>query len=178
MVKTSGITVVKEDNQTMNADKTIREQLLALLRGGNAHMSFGDAVSGFPLKEINRRLPNASYTVWHLLEHMRIAQWDIVEFARNPDHISPEFPGGYWPEEDEMATASQWKKTIQGFRLDLKSAEKMVKDPKTDFFSPIPHAKDYTVFLEILTLADHNAYHFGEIVTLRRVLNMKPIKEY
>ncbi len=178
MVKTFGITIVKEDDQAMNADKTIREQLLALLRGGNAHMSFGDAVSGFPLKEMNRRLPNASYTVWHLLEHMRIAQWDIVDFVRNPDHISPEFPGGYWPKEDEMATVSQWKKTIQGFRLDLKSAEKIIRDPKTDFFSPIPHAKDYTVFLEILTLADHNAYHVGEFVTLRRVLNMKPIKEY
>jgi hypothetical protein len=162
----------------MNADKVIRDQLLALLRAGNAHMSFSDAVSGFPLKEINRRLPNASYTVWHLLEHTRIAQWDILEFVRNPRHISPEFPAGYWPREDRMATASQWKKTIKGFLNDLKAVEKLVKDPRTDFFSPIPHAKDYTLFLEILTLADHNAYHVGELVTLRRVLNMKPIKEY
>jgi hypothetical protein len=162
----------------MNADKVIREQLLALLRAGNAHMSFSDAVSGFPLKEINRRLPNASYTVWHLLEHIRIAQWDILEFVRNPHHISPEFPAGYWPGEDRMATASQWKKTIKGFLDDLKAVEKLVKDPRADFFGPIPHAKDYTLFLEILTLADHNAYHVGEFVTLRRVLNMKPIKEY
>lgn len=162
----------------MNAAKVIREQLLALLKAGNAHMSFSDAVSGFPLKEINRRLPNASYTVWHLLEHTRIAQWDILEFVRNPHHISPEFPAGYWPREDEMATASQWKKTIRGFLNDLKAVEKLVKDPRSDFFSPIPHAKDYNLFLEILTLADHNAYHVGELVTLRRVLNMKPIKEY
>jgi hypothetical protein len=162
----------------MNADKIIREQLLALLRAGNAHMSFSDAVSGFPLKEINRRLPNASYTVWHLLEHIRIAQWDILEFVRNPRHISPEFPAGYWPREDQMATANQWKKTIKGFLNDLKAVEKLVKDPRADFLGPIPHAKDYTLFLEILTLADHNAYHVGEFVTLRRVLNMKPIKEY
>ncbi len=162
----------------MNTDKVIREQLLALLKAGNAHMSFSDAVSGFPLKEINRRLPNASYTVWHLLEHTRIAQWDILEFVRNPRHISPEFPAGYWPKEDQMATASQWKKTIKDFLNDLKAVEKLVKDPRTDFFSPIPHAKDYNLFLEILTLADHNAYHVGELVTLRRVLNMKPIKEY
>ena len=162
----------------MNADKIIREQLLGLLKAGNAHMSFSDAVSGFPLEEINRRLPNASYTVWHLLEHIRIAQWDILEFVRNPRHISPEFPAGYWPREDRMATASQWKKTIKGFLDDLKAVEKLVKDPRADFFSPIPHAKDYTLFLEILTLADHNAYHVGEFVTLRRVLNMKPIKEY
>ncbi|HYA94584.1 MAG TPA: DinB family protein [Thermodesulfobacteriota bacterium] len=162
----------------MNADKVIREQLLALLKAGNAHMSFRDAVSGFPLKEINRRLPNASYTVWHLLEHIRIAQWDILEFVRNPHHISPEFPAGYWPKEDEMATATQWKKTIREFLIDLKAVEKLVKDPRTDFFNPIPHAKDYNLFLEVLTLADHNAYHVGEFVTLRRVLNMKPIKEY
>ena len=162
----------------MNADKIIREQLLALLKAGNAHMSFRDAVSGFPLKEINRRLPNASYTVWHLLEHIRIAQWDILEFVRNPHHISPEFPAGYWPREDEMATATQWKKTIREFLIDLKAVEKLVKDPRTDFFNPIPHAKDYNLFLEVLTLADHNAYHVGEFVTLRRVLNMKPIKEY
>jgi hypothetical protein len=162
----------------MNAAKVIREQLLALLKAGNAHMSFSDAVSGFPLKEINRRLPNASYTVWHLLEHIRIAQWDILEFVRNPHHISPEFPAGYWPREDEMATASQWKKTIRRFLIDLKAVEKLVKDPRVDFFSPIPHAKDYNLFLEMLTLADHNAYHVGELVTLRRVLNMKPIKEY
>ncbi len=162
----------------MNADKVIREQLLALLKAGNAHMSFRDAISGFPLKEINRRLPNASYTVWHLLEHIRIAQWDILEFVRNPHHISPEFPAGYWPKEDEMATATQWKKTIRDFLIDLKAVQKLVKDPRTDFFSPIPHAKDYNLLLEVLTLADHNAYHVGEFVTLRRVLNMKPIKEY
>lgn len=162
----------------MNAAKIIREQLLDLLKAGNAHMSFSDAVSGFPLKEINRRLPNASYTVWHLLEHIRIAQWDILEFVRNPHHISPEFPAGYWPKEDEMATATQWKKTIREFLIDLKAVEKLVKDPRTDFFNPIPHAKDYNLFLEVLTLADHNAYHVGEFVTLRRVLNMKPIKEY
>ncbi len=162
----------------MNREKVIREQLVDLLKGGNAHMTFRDAVSGFPLKEMNRRLPNASYTVWHLLEHMRIAQWDILEFTRDPRHISPEFPAGYWPREDERATADQWRKTIKRFLNDLKAMEKLVKDPETDIFRPIPHAKDYTVFLEVLTLADHNAYHLGELVALRRVLNMKPIKEY
>jgi hypothetical protein len=164
--------------RVVTAGKIIREQLLALLMGGNAHMGFDDAVSGFPLKEINRRLPNASYTVWHLLEHMRIAQWDILQFVINPGHISPEFPDEYWPKADEMSASAQWKKTIKDFRADLKAVEKLVGDPKTDFFSPIPHAKDYTVFREVLLVADHNAYHVAELVTLRRVLNMKPIKEY
>ncbi len=162
----------------MNANREVREQLVDLLKGGNAHMTFSDAVSGFPLKEINRKLPNATYTIWHLLEHMRIAQWDILEFARNPDHVSPDFPAGYWPRVDEMATVSKWKKTVKDFESDLKAVEKLVKDPKTDLFRPIPHAKDYTVFLEILTLADHNAYHIGEFVSIRRLLSMNPIKEY
>ena len=162
----------------MEKDRFIREQLLALLSGGNAHMSFNNAVSGFPLKDINRRLPNASYTVWHLLEHIRIAQWDILGFTVNPDHVSPDFPGEYWPGVDEMATAAQWKKTIRNFQADLKSIESLAKNPKTDLFNPIPHAKDYTVFRELLLVADHNAYHTGELVTLRRILNIKPIKEY
>ena len=162
----------------MNTDKIIREQLYALLQGGNAHMGFADAVSGFPIKEINRRLPNASYTVWHLLEHMRIAQWDILEFVRNPDHISPDFPDGYWPTPDEISTAAKWKKTIKEFNADLEAFEDLVKNPKTDFFMPIPHEKDYTVFREVLLAADYNAYHIAEIVAIRRLLNMKPIKEY
>ncbi len=162
----------------MKNDQVLRQELLALLRGGNAHMSFEDAVEGFPMADINKKLPNASYTTWHLLEHMRIAQWDIVDFVIDPNHQSPEFPGGYWPGVDEKATPAQWKKTIKGFLADRKAFEKLVNDPKTDFFGPIPHAKDYTVFREILLAADHNAYHAGELVCIRRVLDMKPIKEY
>jgi hypothetical protein len=162
----------------MTVDKVIRAELLALLKGGNAHMGIDEALSGFPVKEINRRVPNASYTVWHLLEHMRIVQWDIIGFVLNAGHISPDFPEGYWPGIDEMATVLRWKKTLKGFRDDLKSAERLVNDPKTDFFSPIPHAMDYTIFRELLLIADHNAFHTGELVTLRRVLDMRPVKEY
>ena len=130
------------------------------------------------MKDINNRVPNGSYTVWHLLEHLRIAQWDILEFVRDPAHVSPKFPEGYWPRPDEMATPDLWKKTVRDIGTDLKALQEMVKDPGTDFFGPIPHAKDYTVFREMLLVADHNAYHVAELVSLRRVLNMKPIKEY
>jgi len=163
---------------TVKADEIIREQLIALLRGGNAHMSFADSVTGFPMKEINRRLPNATYTVWHLLEHMRIAQRDILEFVRDPDYVSPEFPDGYWPKPEEMATTAKWKKTIGQLNADTEAFEALVNNPKTDFFKPIPHAKEYTVFREVLLAADHNAYHVAEIVATRRLLNLKPIKEY
>ncbi len=162
----------------MSDESVLREELLALVRGGNAHMTFGDAVSGFPLEEINRRVPNGSYTVWHLLEHMRIAQWDILEFVRNPRHVSPEFPSGYWPAVDHMASPKQWRKSISDFGSDLKAVEALITSETTNFFAPIPHAPDYTVFREMLLIADHNAYHVGELVSLRRVLDMKPIKEY
>ena len=162
----------------MNSDRVIRKELLALLRGGEAHMGFDRAVSGFSMRDINNRVPNGSYTVWHLLEHMRIAQWDILEFVRDSSHISPAFPDGYWPRPDEMATPALWKKTARNISADLKAVQKIVEDPKTDFFSPIPHAKGYTIFREILLVADHNAYHVAELVSLRRVLNMKPIREY
>jgi hypothetical protein len=162
----------------MKKDQVLRQELSAILKGGNAHMSFADAVSEFPLKDINKKLPQASYTVWHLLEHMRIAQWDILDFVTNPGYQSLSFPDGYWPRVDETASPAQWKKTVEGFLADLKAMEELVKDPQTDFFGPIPHAKDYTVFREVLLAADHNAYHLGELVCLRRVLDLKPIKEY
>ncbi len=159
-------------------DQVLREQLLALLEGGQAHMSFDEAVAGFPMKEINHRVPNASYTIWHALEHMRISQWDIRCFVEDPNYVSPDFPEGYWPREDEEATAAQWKKTVKGIQSDLEAVKGWVKNPKTDFFRPIPHAPGYTVFREILLVADHNAWHTSELVALRRVLNLKPVKEY
>ncbi len=162
----------------MGKEEIVREQLMALLEGGRAHMGFRDAISGFPVSAINTKVPNSTYTVWHLLEHMRIAQWDILEYVRNSDYVSPEFPDGYWPKPDEMATPSQWRKTVKEIAADLEEVEKIVKDPKTDFFGPIPHAKDCTIFQEVLLVSDHNAYHISELVTLRRVLNLKPIKEY
>jgi hypothetical protein len=162
----------------MKSDDVMRKELLALLRGDNAHMGFDAAVADFPMEEINKPVPQGTYLVWHLLEHMRIVQWDILEFVRNPDYVSPDFPDGYWPRPGEKATPAVWDKSVKAFQKDLDALQEMAKDPRTDLFSPIPHAKDYTVFREILLAADHNAYHLGELVSLRRVLNMRPIKEY
>lgn len=155
----------------MSTDKVLREQLLALLRGGNAHLGFDDAVANFPLEHINTKPPNVSYTPWHLLEHIRIAQWDILEFVRNPDHVSPSWPEGYWPAPDEQADQARWQQTIDEFQADLKAIEDLVTDPDTDFFSPIPHAPGYTILREILLVADHNAYHIGEFAILRQVMD-------
>jgi hypothetical protein len=162
----------------MNADKTMRRELLALLEGGNAHMTFDEAVSGFPLDAMNTRVPNGTYLVWHVLWHMRLVQWDILEFIRDPAHISPEFPAELWPASDEKGTPGVWKETLKAFRSDRKALEDMVMSKETDFFSPIPHARDYTIFREILLAADHNVFHTSELIILRRVLDLNPVKEY
>jgi hypothetical protein len=155
-------------------DEHVRKQLLVLLRGGNAHMSFEQAVADFPPEQINRKPPNVPYTPWHLLEHIRITQWDIVEFIRNPDHVSPEWPVGYWPARDARADASQWEKTIEQFEADLQALQDIVADPETDLYAPMPQGEKYTVLREILVVTDHTAYHIGEFGILRQVMGTWP----
>jgi hypothetical protein len=159
----------------MNAKKVLRKELLALLEGGNAHMDFEEAVEGFPMEAINKTVPHGGYTIWHLVEHMRIVQWDILEFVRNPDHVSPDFPEGYWPNPDETATPARWRKSIRGFLADVDGFIKIAKNPRTDFLSPIPHAQNYAIFREILLASDHNAYPIGELASLRGALNLNPV---
>jgi len=158
----------------MTDDEIVRQQLIALLRGGNAHLNFDRAVSQFPLDYINRKASTISYSPWELLEHMRICQWDILEFIRNPQYESPPWPKGYWPAKEELADEKKWQKTLSKFRRDLLSAEKLVNDPGTNLYQPIPHAPEYNIFREILLIADHNAYHLGELVVLRKVLSIWP----
>lgn len=158
----------------MSADKIVREQLLALLRGGNAHLSFDQAVADFPMDQINTEPPNVPYTPWHLLEHLRLAQWDILEFIRNPDHISPSWPEGYWPTRDERADEIRWQKTIGYFQTDLKALQDLVADQQTDLYAELPHAPGYNILREILVVADHNAYHIGEFAILRQVMSTWP----
>lgn len=158
----------------METDAVLREQLLALLRGGNAHMPFNEAVADFPLGAINAKPPNVAYTPWHLLEHLRITQWDILEFIRNPVHVSPEWPSGYWPALHEQADELSWLETISNFQADLSDLEELVKDPATQLSAPMPHAPGYTIFREILLVSDHNAYHIGEFAILRQVMGTWP----
>ncbi|HEX6383919.1 MAG TPA: DinB family protein [Anaerolineae bacterium] len=158
----------------MDSDEKVRQQLLFLLRGGNAHMTFDEAVADFPFESINQRPPNVAYTPWHILEHMRITQWDILEFIRNPGHVSPNWPAGYWPRQDEEADTGRWQKTLDDFYADLQALQDLVAEPDTDLYAPIPHANNYTIFREILLVADHNAYHIGEFAVLRQVMATWP----
>ena len=158
----------------MTNESVLREQLLKLLQGGNAHISFDNVIEDFPIDMINERALNVQYTPWHLLEHIRIAQWDILEFVRNATHISPKWPDGYWPMVDQTADEMKWQETIDGFRSDMEELQAIAADLSIDLTAPIPHAPDYTVLRELLLVADHNAYHIGEFAILRQVMGTWP----
>jgi len=148
----------------------VREQVLSLLRGGQAHASFDDVIKDLPAKLRGAKPDGAPHTAWQLLEHMRIAQWDILEFSRNAKHASPQWPEGYWPKTEKPASDAAWKKSISSFKKDLAAMQKLVEDPKTDLYTKIPHGTGQNILREALLAADHNAYHIGQLVLLRRLL--------
>ena len=152
----------------------MRETLLNLLRGKGAHMTFDEAVADMPIEAINTRPPNVPYTIWHLVEHIRIAQWDILEFVRDPDHVSPDWPDGYWPARNATADQEQWHASLAAFRADLQAMQDLTADPNLDLLAELPHTPGYTYLREILLVADHNAYHFGELAILREVMGLWP----
>jgi len=158
----------------MTRDQALREHLLYLLRGGGAHLDFETALKDFPAALRGRKPRGAAHTAWEILEHLRIAQWDILEFSRNPKHVSPEFPAGYWPATPRPPSAGAWAKTLRAFRADLGAMQKLVEDPQTALFARIPHGDGQTILREALLAADHNAYHLGELVLLRRMLGAWP----
>ncbi len=154
----------------MNQTKALHEHLLYLLRGGGAHLHFDAAVDGLPAELRGTRPAGVPHTPWRLLEHMRIAQWDILEFCSNPRHVSPSFPDGYWPEGDAPPDAGAWDRSVQAFRADLQSMCDLIADEATDLFAPIPNGEGQTILREALLVADHNAYHLGQLVIVRRAL--------
>lgn len=154
----------------MPDDVVLRKQLLQNLDGRNAHMTFDDAVDQFPMAKINSRAPNVSYTPWHIIEHLRISQWDILEFMRDPDHVSPEWPKGYWPDPGAIAGELAWQESLDRFHRDQESLKKMLMDDTLELTAEIPHAPGYTYLREFLLVADHNAYHVGEFAILRQIM--------
>jgi hypothetical protein len=151
-------------------DASLRQHLLELLKGGHAHATFDAAVKNLPVALRGNRPRGAEHSPWEVLEHMRIAQWDILEFSRDAAHQSPEWPSGYWPAAAEPPNAMAWEKSVRAFRRDLKAMSDLVADPATDLSARIPHGDGQTILREALLVADHNAYHLGEMVLLRRLL--------
>jgi len=154
----------------MRNDRALREHLLNLLKGDGAHADFEAAVKDLPPDIQGKRPKGSEHSPWEVLEHLRIAQWDILEFSRNAKHVSPEFPSGYWPSTPAPANEKAWDKSADAFRSDLKAMTELVTHESTDLFTPIPHGEGKTILREALLVADHNAYHLGELVLLRRLL--------
>ena len=155
---------------TPDANKALRDQIVELLGSNHAHANFDAAVRDFPAALRGKKVSKAPHTAWQLLEHLRIAQWDILEFSRNPRHKSPPWPEGYWPPTPAPPDEKSWDKSVRRFRADLKAMQKLVADPASDLFAPFPHGDGQTLLREALLLADHNAYHIGQLVLLRRLL--------
>jgi hypothetical protein len=154
----------------MSHEARLREHLVDLLGGGHAHLSFDAAVAGMPPDLRGTRPPAVPHTPWRLLEHLRIAQWDILRFCIDPHHVSPEFPQGYWPVGDAPPDPEAWNRSVSAFGADLKALMDLVANPATDLFAPLPHGQGQTILREALLVADHNAYHLGQLVTIRRLL--------
>jgi len=151
--------------------KQLRDHLLYLLDGGGAHARFDDAVKNMP-QALQGVTPNGyPHSAWMLLEHLRIAQRDILEFSRNRKHESPQWPEGYWPKIAAPPNAEAWNKSVREFRKDLTAMQDLVTNPKTDLYARIPWGDGQTVLRQALLLADHNAYHLGQLVDVRRLVN-------
>jgi len=157
-----------------NTDTELREQVVYLLKGGGAHVHFMDALDDFPSGKYGTFANALPHTGWQLLEHTRLAQWDILEFSRNPKHVSPPFPAGYWPKTPMPADEKAWRESVAAFQRDLQDMVHLVQNPKTDLFAKIPHGQGQSILREALVLADHNAYHLGQLVDLRRALGAWP----
>jgi len=154
----------------MEHDAVLRKQLISLLTENNAHAGFEDAVKDMPVKLRGQVPKGAEHSPWQLLEHLRIAQWDILDFSRNPDYETLKWPEDYWPKSPEPPTENSWDQSVHSFRNDLKELCDLVSDKSTDLFAKIPHGDGQTILREALLTADHNAYHVGQLILVRRLL--------
>lgn len=154
----------------MDHDKALREQLAKTLDWGEAHADFASSVKDLPA-ELQGRVPEGlPHSAWQLLEHIRIALWDILEFSRGSEHKSPEWPEGYWPKSAAPPDEKAWDKSVEAVEQHMEEMRKLVKNPKHDLFAPLPHGDGQTLLREVLLAADHNAYHLGQLLLVRKAL--------
>jgi uncharacterized damage-inducible protein DinB len=154
----------------MDKDRSLREHLVNLLDMKGAHVDFKRTFSDVPFEVQGSTIERVPASAWEQLEHMRIAQWDILEFSRDASHQSPKFPDGYWPSSQQPPATGSWAESVRTFEADLEQMKKLVQDPKQDLFEPFPWGNGQTLLREALLIADHNAYHLGQIVILLRAL--------
>ena len=157
----------------MDHDRIVRQHLVHLLTRPQAHITFDSAIKQFPRDKMGCRIENLEHTAWMLLFHLRIVQWDILEFCRNPDHESPEYPSGYWPASDAPESVREWNETEKQFRADLKAMVALVQDSANDLYQPFEHGDGQTLLREAMLVADHNSYHIGQLVDIRMLCQCK-----
>lgn len=154
----------------MDRDALLREHLIRLLTGSEAHANFEAAVENFPFRLRGKVPDGGEYSAWQLLEHLRIAQWDILDFSRNPKYQHMKWPEDYWPKSPEPPDNDAWDQSVEQFLADRRALCDLVEDPATDLYAKIPHGEGQTILREALLTADHNAYHVGQLVLVRRLL--------
>ncbi len=155
-------------------EAVLRAQLVSVLRGGHAHATYEDVVKDVPAALRGQRPNGAPYSAWMLLEHIRIAMWDILEFSRNPAYVSPAWPDGYWPADPVPPNGNAWDDSVARYHADREAFERLVRDPASDLFTPLAHGSGQTLLREVLVAATHTSYHLGELVVLRRLLGAWP----
>jgi hypothetical protein len=165
---------MKKSNSKTAEDLSLRQHLVELLKGGSAHARFDDVVSGIPQRLRGQKPLGFPHSPWMLLEHLRLAQWDILEFSHNKKHVSPDWPSGYWPRTAAPPSSAAWSASIKNFHKDLKAMQHLVANPKTDLHARIPWGEGQTILREALLVADHNAYHLAQLVDVRRLLGAWP----
>lgn len=172
-VRKKSATRKRSSRSSKDSHRALRKHLLALLDSAEAHLAFDAALAGIPPTQRGLLPPGAVHTAWQLLEHLRLCQWDILEFSRNPRHVSPEFPTGYWPATAAPPSDAAWRESLAAFRADRRAMQKLVGDRRRDLFARVNHPEArarHTLLREALLLADHNAYHLGQLVLLQRLL--------
>ncbi len=160
----------------MSGNKTLRDHVQNLLDPGGAHIGFKQAIERFPFELAGKRIPSLAHTTWYLVHHLWFCQWDILDFSTNPKYEYRNYPQDYWPKEDAPPGEEQWNKTIKSFNNDLESMKKLVADEKNDLFEPFAWGSGQTLLREALLVADHNAYHVGQLVDIRMLLEV-PVKD-
>jgi hypothetical protein len=154
----------------MNKDEALREHLVQLLDGGHAHITLKDAVKDFPIDQIGERPDGVPHSAWELLEHIRIAQNDILRFSQSADYQSPKWPEGYWPAGSAPEKPEDWTKSLRALRKDLNEFIAMIRDPEQDLYKPFPWGNGQTLLREAMLIADHNSYHLGQLMLVRKML--------
>ena len=156
----------------MNSDQSLRKHVIALLDGGQAYSTFAEIVANFPAKLRGEVPTGLAHSGWMLLEHLRLTQWDILEFSRNPKYVAAKWPDDYWPKNPSPPNATAWDKSVKSFQDDLAAMKKLISKPKTDLFAKIPWGDGQTILREALLIAEHNAHHLGQMIDIRRLLGI------